>query len=420
MIVNNCKQNYWYINLQRFLIYICVMAIVFEPFINYRVVFLSVANMVILGASFLIAILKREVVITCYIKGYSIFAFWCIASIIWSQYSIDAAVSRIIDMIVVLALIFSITQYCKTDEGVCLYRCEKLITFYILCTIIITAICYYAEGSKIFTWSRLGATVFANMSGQTAYTSILVPASFLSIWRFLRGEKKVLYGIVSAFFLVSAVLTGVRKAILIPLIFIYIYFFFKYKKNVLKIVGISILCIVGGIIVLVIIMKHSSTMAYRMNILIQSILNPDITSSALGVSDNSLDMRSNLRMLAVRCFYENPILGVGIGEFRFYSVEHGGYDLYAHNNWLELLADVGIIGFVLFYLNYIKVFARSVTKNNYIGFFLCAFIVTYFIYEYGQVTYYYPIFGLIFGIVFCLAEGYRDYGIEECKNERAI
>lgn len=65
------------------------------------------------------------------------------------------------------------------------------------------------------------------------------------------------------------------------------------------------------------------------------------------------DSRAQLVRESIDIFKENPITGIGPNEFMFHSKEGVG----AHNSYLELLADTGIIGFILFALiifNFVK------------------------------------------------------------------
>lgn len=58
-------------------------------------------------------------------------------------------------------------------------------------------------------------------------------------------------------------------------------------------------------------------------------------------SNNSVEIRSELRAEAVRLFEEQPILGVGPGEFR---LKNRVIDLPAHNGPLEIASELGLIG----------------------------------------------------------------------------
>lgn len=54
--------------------------------------------------------------------------------------------------------------------------------------------------------------------------------------------------------------------------------------------------------------------------------------------------------VAIKAFRSAPLIGIGPGTFRFYWAQHqtlGEYVLNAHSLWIETLAEVGLIGFLL-------------------------------------------------------------------------
>lgn len=68
--------------------------------------------------------------------------------------------------------------------------------------------------------------------------------------------------------------------------------------------------------------------------------------------DNSSEERLSLILNGLEKFGENPLFGVGINNFSHY------FGKYAHNNYVELLVDVGLIGTILFYSMYVILFRK--------------------------------------------------------------
>ena len=91
-------------------------------------------------------------------------------------------------------------------------------------------------------------------------------------------------------------------------------------------------------------------------------------------------------------FYEKPILGYGINNFVSKIGQRIGVWTYAHNNYYEILADLGIVGFLIYYSYYIYLMA-SLFRAWYKG---CGSLVKLMIVllgaimicEYGLVSYY--------------------------------
>jgi O-antigen ligase len=78
------------------------------------------------------------------------------------------------------------------------------------------------------------------------------------------------------------------------------------------------------------------------------------------VVSRSTIMRRELIEAALPRFLQRPIQGWGIGNFSYLNQ----YNTYAHSNIVQLLADTGIVGAVLFYMNYFIIFLRTRKLRN--------------------------------------------------------
>lgn len=65
--------------------------------------------------------------------------------------------------------------------------------------------------------------------------------------------------------------------------------------------------------------------------------------------------RTNLMEDALERWWERPVVGYGIDQYRYLSP----YATYSHNNFTELLTNFGVIGLILFYTVHIVLFARA-------------------------------------------------------------
>lgn len=129
----------------------------------------------------------------------------------------------------------------------------------------------------------------------------------------------------------------------------------------------------------------------------------------LGDSRVQGDFSTNERLYflanGISLFKSHPWRGVGVNNFKAYVV---GYmntrRAYSHNNYIELLSDVGIIGFALYYCNYIRLVVKAFKKyfkngRNNIDLFVVAMLSMLMILEYGNVTYYFIQYHLVLVIV---------------------
>jgi O-antigen ligase len=78
-------------------------------------------------------------------------------------------------------------------------------------------------------------------------------------------------------------------------------------------------------------------------------------------------------------FWNNKLLGIGLGSFEFNSLLIGKI-IYPHNVFIELLAETGIIGFSLFMIILLKIIRMLKhvykTSSKEIGYILVAFLIT--------------------------------------------
>ncbi len=76
------------------------------------------------------------------------------------------------------------------------------------------------------------------------------------------------------------------------------------------------------------------------------------------VSNTVVDSREVLVEEAINVFFDNPILGVGLGQFPYYN----SYGLFSHNSYTEIMSEHGIIGLILLLTLFLKPFIESL-KN---------------------------------------------------------
>lgn len=192
---------------------------------------------------------------------------------------------------------------------------------------------------------RLGPSIgmHANMCG--CVLSIFSIFALDNIYR-----KKSFFSLLQlVLFVFCLMLTKSRSSILITILGFFIYFSLKSSVNIKKILETIFIIIIG---LFAIKMSLKNEFLYSLyGDRIESLLK--VTSDINSTDDSTLG-RIRLIKKSIEIFKLHPLIGVGIGNFSLYNVGTGGVNgYYAHNNYLELLADLGIIGFLLYYLPYI-------------------------------------------------------------------
>jgi O-antigen ligase len=218
-----------------------------------------------------------------------------------------------------------------------------------------------------FYSSRLSNLVHPSYLAMYVVLSVLISLENLfdsSITRFRRGLWIV---IIFVFFTVLYLLSsraGILAGIIILPLYFLLKFYGKFSKWIILIVVVIIVAVFAEI----------------------AKTNEKVLSSIKGITNNSFDetLKSDERLLiwksALGVIKENIVLGVGTGdaseklkeEFKNRGYVNGFYDnLNAHNQFLEILLENGLIGLILFltilsYMSYLAIYQHNLLSGLFI------------------------------------------------------
>lgn len=141
--------------------------------------------------------------------------------------------------------------------------------------------------------------------------------------------------------LVALLLTGKRSDIIFTASGIYLAYFcyMSNKKRTRMNNTIGIIILVG--LALVIVINYVPSLATFITRFEETTESGDVT---LG--------RTKMWAIAIDCFKENVILGVGWEKFKYRNL----HEWHAHNIYVQLLAETGIVGFAVFMYFFISTF----------------------------------------------------------------
>jgi len=158
------------------------------------------------------------------------------------------------------------------------------------------------------------------------------------------------------------------------------------KKNALKSIRVILTVSAIGIVIFYSISTISafSGIYERM----QSLFN---SFSGEGNVDASTEQRNEMIAVGWEWFLKYPLGGVGIGCPHILNAQYVGHDTYLHNNFVELLCGVGIIGFIIFYSRYLYLFYNLLKyrhADREMANICLVLLIISLILDWGMVSYY--------------------------------
>lgn len=336
-----------------------------------------------------------------------LFILFGLTSVFWAQ-SRSECFQVISPLIQCAGVTFMMAQHYSTQDG--LERCLKLIS--LAGTLTVIYIFIVTPSSQWF----IGALGQATGNNPNTVGMMLQLCALISFY-FVDVEKKYSYIIPLVLQSATVVLTSSRK---------------------------SVLCIAAGILIIAVLNVKRKSYLPKIVLVLTLILitayfimhNP-LLYDALGrrfktlmvyldsnTGDNSMYLRSTFISVAKDLFFEHPVLGVGINNFSYCLGTVFKFGTYAHNNYYEILADLGFTGFMLFYgfylyliINVLSIF-RSGSK---LAVLMLAVMTAILLSEMGIVTYYKPFLYVFLSLpaMFIAAHyGRPDAGVPEDEINR--
>jgi len=137
--------------------------------------------------------------------------------------------------------------------------------------------------------------------------------------------------------------------------FLFLFFlpYFKNTKNIIYGAVILLMFIIGFNFLL-----ENEEFAEQLGFVSERFEDAQGTIEGTGY-EGSADLRLFFIKEGFETWKNNPVLGIGLNNFSFY------YGTYTHNNFIEMLANLGIIGLILYYLIYLFCFLNVIKIKDF-------------------------------------------------------
>lgn len=336
-----------------------------------------------------------------------IFALYCFLSAIWAIRA-DYAVEKGLTLIKILVCMSILYSYYSVRKN----ALEELFsTLLFAClTVVFYSYIFYGKNliiSVILSGKRLDNS-FSNVNTIGMVSGIMI---IITVFKAIYN-KSIWYLILDIPAIILILATGSRKALVIVFIGIFLLLLFKYlNRNIFKTIFWSV-CI--SIIALLMIRWIMSLEAFagigqRMKGMIALF-------TGKGVIDSSSWLRYEYIKLGINIFKKNPIYGIGMGNARIFVSSNYGHDAYLHNNYVELLANGGILGFISYYCIYYIVIKNLIKYFKYREKYtsvVIILVIMQLVIDYGSVSYYYKNTIFYFLIFFICIRKMKERKISE-------
>ena len=382
-MINNLKKKIKFLNINNIQLYLFglyfLSICIFED--NSSMIKYTEIVLLLFGILELISVIKtRKISFNLPIVFIVLFALFCILSSSWAFNYVLAIEKGKTMFLLSIFLLVSYNYFNRRDNGL-----EKLLKIIAIVGVLfsIFILMYYNPidyVNRLFLGERIGFEI-ANVNS----IGVMVTISFIIcvFYAVFKSDKK--YYFLSLFPLIVGIGSGSRKSILFVMISLFImliYFVFKANNKKKRNIIVFSICTLIVLMFLLYILKvpFITTQVDRLIGMVNGVL-------GIGEADHSTMLRVSYIKAGLNQFVKTPLFGVGIDNARLINVNL----TYLHNNFVELLTSVGIIGFLLYYVTYFIVFYYFIKKrkqfNEYYLICLCI-ILNMFILDYGTVSYY--------------------------------
>lgn len=292
----------------------------------------------------------------------------------------DVIHNQLANDLVITLLINFLVLFCVYNHIIIVGKMDKMLSLLETSVFISGLIILVREAPNLLS-GRLGEASDYN-SNSLAMISAFMICSIVSRRIEENAEQhKLFYDLLkAAIMLLVVVFSGTRKALLIVLIGIAILVLIRKPSKAFKYICIATIFFIAGMYLILNVPVLYNIMGYRVESMFSVFMGAE-------VEESSLKTRAIFIEIATDYIKDNPIWGYGLNNFRVVNTYR---QTYSHNNYIELLFSVGIVGLAIYYSGMLAVLIKNVKslKINKHALLMVVFIIATLVTDYGLVSYY--------------------------------
>lgn len=350
---------------------------------------------------------KNSVYVPYNMIWYSILILYGALSGIWAQFFTSYNVAFLVRLVVIMLICASISIYVNNMEDL-----DRIISLFIAASVIIVLLEFSAVPED--GWSSGGVGGYfsgLNPNDITVWIDFATAAAFYRAY--VKGKPWMYAAVV--LFIVFCSFSGSRKGLLAavaaPMLIVVLS---THKKGYVLRIILAVL-LVAGLFALV--MENEtlySAIGIRLERMFDTFKGEDM--------DGSISMRQYYIDVAKDMFRQSPLIGKGMGNYsRILDTEYNSGNFYSHNNYWQILSEMGMIGALIYFSMYayclISFIRGYFVEKRKISILFITVILMMIVLDTGIVSYCTKYGQMIIAICYCgtyamKTDGGRKYGYE--------
>ncbi len=336
------------------------------------------------------------------LPNFSIWYFGLLAlslvSFLYGDYMVtSAAYVMFVSLILSFCFIITLTDYVSIDLVARFYIWSSVIMSFML--LVTDQLIFDVEEGE-----RLGQDLSGNAN---AFSAMVMSATIFAAWYMVyrcSWKTKWLYllAFVSQLFVMG--LSGGRKTVVAVLACAITFIFFSSNNKRTPFARNALICIILLLTVYWSIMNIPilyDSIGERFEAFFSDLFGFKTAAAEVGGDK----IRERLVEIGIDGWLESPIFGHGLDTFKYFNKDMTGHFYYAHNNYVELLYDLGLVGFIAYYSFVVYMLVKLVKMpRKLIAYKMLGLglLLELFVYDIGGVSFYATFSICVLAIVYAI------------------
>jgi len=329
---------------------------------------------------------KQKLYIPKVLIIYAMFMFICLLSYFYA-FEQDLVVSKFQRLLPIMILTFFLINYIDN-----LNKIKKVILYFFYSG-------FFASVYILFRYDFGEATRFSGDLGNVNAVGMAIGLSLVfGFSEMLENRNYKLIPMLLLMF-VAVLLTGSRKALLFVILGPVLILLFINRSSFFKIARVALLGLLFVTVTYYLTMNND--LLYM--VVGRRLENMFLYLTGTGTTDSSMLARGEMTQFGIELFKNKPLFGYGLSNYRALNEQSYSIRTYSHNNLIELLVGLGVVGASLYYsikLIIIKnlISISRVSCFRYIGYSIVAVIIGYALLSPSLVYYYNKHFNIVLAL----------------------